>query len=468
MDGFSKGKIRMMSLKARVIVAVLLAIVIIGCAGAQDTLAAADAPRSQSAVIMISLDGLAGFYLDDPKADMPTLRAMAKQGARAESMKASTPSVTWPNHTTLVTGDNPARHGVLGNNYLDRNTLKSVTLIGDPIYNKEQIVKVPTIYDLAHEAGMKTAALRWPATRGAKTLDWVIPTCHDEKVAAKYTTPSLLTECKAAGIWDGKFPLDQTCTDVLDFILRKHHPRLALLHLGNTDHVQHLNGPRTKEAYAAIKTIDAQVRQVWDEVKRDYPEGATIFIVSDHGFSPISHAIFPNVILRDAGLVEVKDGKIVGGDVRIVPQGGSAFLYILDESRRDELAERIQSAFAGAKGLEKIIPTDQLHEYGVATPEQDPHAPDMVLFADEGYVFGDTAAGALPFVEKPERSGTHGHDPNLPDLHATFVVWGAGIKPGTKIGIIDNIDVAPTIAKLLGLDLPQPDGKVLTEILARD
>lgn len=453
-----------MSLKARAFFGILLSVLLAGCTGAQKSLAAVDPPQAKSAVIMISLDGLAGFYLDDPKADMPTLRAMAQQGARAKSMKASTPSVTWPNHTTLVTGDNPARHGVVGNNYLDRKTRKSVTLIGDPIYDKDQIVKVPTIYDVAHDAGMTTAAIRWPASRGADTLDWVISSCHDEDVAKKYNTPSLLKECKAAGIWNGKFPDDKTCTAVFKFILRKHHPRLALLHLGNTDHVQHLNGPRTKEAYAAIKEVDAQVKQIWDEAKRDYPEGVTIFIVSDHGFSPISHAIFPNVILRNAGLVRVKDGKIVGGDVRIVPQGGSAFLYILDQDRRDEIAERIQSAFAGAKGLEKIVPTDQLNDYGVATPEQDPHAPDMVLFANEGYVFGDTAAGALPFIEKPERSGTHGHDPNLPDLHATFIACGAGIKPGTRIGIINNTDVAPTMAKLLGLELPNPDGKVLSEI----
>src|ERR1700743_186346 len=76
--------------------------------------------------VMISIDGLAGHYLDDPKCEMPTLRELAKQGARASPRKASPPTVTWPNHTTLVTGDNPARHGVVGNNYYDRETKKKV------------------------------------------------------------------------------------------------------------------------------------------------------------------------------------------------------------------------------------------------------------------------------------------------------------------------------------------------------
>ena len=94
-------------------------------------------------VVMISVDGLAGYYLDDPKAEMPTIRALAAAGARATMMKASTPTVTWPNHTTLVTGVTPARHGVVGNNYFDRATGKKVTLISDPVYDKDQIVKGP-------------------------------------------------------------------------------------------------------------------------------------------------------------------------------------------------------------------------------------------------------------------------------------------------------------------------------------
>src|SRR5436189_46928 len=84
-------------------------------------------------VAMISVDGLAGYYLDDPKADMPNIRALAAEGARATSMKASTPTVTWPNHATLVTGCYPAKHGVIGNNYFDRAARKNVQLISDPV-----------------------------------------------------------------------------------------------------------------------------------------------------------------------------------------------------------------------------------------------------------------------------------------------------------------------------------------------
>jgi hypothetical protein len=141
-------------------------------------------------------------------------------------------------------------------------------------------------------------------------------------------------------------------------------------------------------------------------------------------------------------------------------------LYILNDAKRDETVKRIKSAFAGIDGVAKVVGPDETPSYGVARPADDPHAPDVLLFAKYGYAFGDTAAGDLPFEQKPERKGSHGHDPNLPELHAVFVAWGAGIKPRARLGEIENTAVTPTIAKLLGLDMPGLDGKPLTEALA--
>jgi predicted AlkP superfamily pyrophosphatase or phosphodiesterase len=90
-----------------------------------------------------------------------------------------------------------------------------------------------------------------------------------------------------------------------------------------------------------------------------------------------------------------------------------------------------------------------------------------MLFADEGCTFGDTAAGALTFLEKPERKGTHGHDPALPDLHATFIAWGVGIQSGAQLGEIQNTEVAPTIAAILGIAMPDTDGKPLAAALKK-
>jgi predicted AlkP superfamily pyrophosphatase or phosphodiesterase len=428
---------------------------------------------------MISVDGLAGFYFDDPKAEMPTIRQLAKEGAWSATMKASTPTVTWPNHTTLVTGVHPARHGVIGNNYFDRRTHKTMTLIWDPIFDKDQIVKTPTIYDLAHAEGMKTAAIRWPATRNAKTIDWNSPDLGKNELVRRFTTPSLMQEAREAGyVLDDQGGADDPkgrpfqarddmWTHVFLNILRRHRPQLGLLHVIDVDHTEHGNGPRSREAYAAIKAADDQVREVWEELQRNFHDKATLLVVSDHGFSPIERAILPNVLLRKAGLVEVENDKVTGGPVAWISQGGSAFVYVLDDSRREELVAKLRELFTGVEGISGTIGVEQFPEYGMPNPNLDPHSPDLILFAGMGYNFGDTSAGEIPIEIKPERKGSHGHDPNFPDLRAMFVASGAGIKHGVSLGAIENTSVAPTIAELLGIDMPDTDGRPLDAALVQ-
>jgi hypothetical protein len=140
-------------------------------------------------------------------------------------------------------------------------------------------------------------------------------------------------------------------------------------------------------------------------------------------------------------------------------------VYVLDKKHRQDLSSQVRKALSGLEGISRIIGVKDFKAYGVANPDADPHAPDMILFAEEGCVFSDTADGDLPFIEKPERGGSHGHDPNLPDLHATFVAWGAGIRSGVNLGKISNLDVAPTIARLLGFSIPHADGKPLKAAL---
>ncbi|HET6325570.1 MAG TPA: ectonucleotide pyrophosphatase/phosphodiesterase [Planctomycetaceae bacterium] len=470
------SKLVMMTKLARVVSRViLLATALLFFVPRSNQAAAADQSR---AVILISVDGLASFYLDDPRAEMPTIRALAAAGVRAARMKASAPTVTWPNHTTLVTGVTPARHGVVGNDYFDRARRKKVVLISDPEFDKDQIVRVPTIYDVAKASGLATAAIRWPATRNAKALDWTLPDVFSDELLHRFTTPALMAECKQAGIWaesdvirygqrELRVVSDDMCTRIFNFILRQHHPNLALLHLTHVDSVEHVKGPRTPEAYAAIKAADEQVRQVWDEVKRDYPGQATLMIVSDHGFSPVERLILPNVPLRDAKLVDVKAGKADGGAVHVVTEGGAALVYVLDSANRDSTINQVERLFAGAEGIDKVVGPEELKLHGLAKPQEDPRSPDLVLFAREGYSFDEAAAGSAATVPRRDLRGMHGHDENLPCMYATFVAWGAGIQPRTTLGEIQNTDVAPTIAHLLGLPLTGADGKALAAALAK-
>jgi predicted AlkP superfamily phosphohydrolase/phosphomutase len=159
---------------------------------------AADRPVKH--VVLISVDGLSASYLTDPRAEMPNLRAIAAKGASAEGMLTSFPSVTWPSHTSLITGTHPARHGVIGNAVWNRKTGKQVTYIGDPVLTKVQAIRVPTLYDVAKKSGLSTASVIWPCSNGAKTLAWIIPDSNKPELHARYTTSGFADELSNAGI----------------------------------------------------------------------------------------------------------------------------------------------------------------------------------------------------------------------------------------------------------------------------
>lgn len=435
-------------------------------------------PASDRIVVLISVDGLAHYYFDDPKAEMPTIRRLAAEGVRAERMKCSMPTVTWPNHTTLVTGTHPAKHGVIGNNYFDRTKGAVVPLIPDPLFDKEEIVKSPTIYDVAKAAGLKTAAIIWPASRGAKTLDWTVADVFSNELFQGRASPGLIEEFKAAGIpydkqeeWckTGKGEdRDRMYVQMLNHVIRTHRPNVALLHLVEVDHVEHAKGPQSPAAYAAVKFADERVREVWEELQKSFPGKATLIVAADHGFNPYQQQIQPNVLLRREGLLTTEGSKVTGGKVRLVGQGGGAFLYVLDETQRDALVAKLAASFAAVEGVELVITPKDFAKYGLADPRQNPHMADLVLSAKSGYSFSDSLAGDLVVTPKSDDvKGTHGYDPNQPSLHAAFVAWGAGLVPHTKLGTINNTDVAPTMAALLGLKMPDADGVVLEKMLAK-
>ncbi len=430
-------------------------------------------PKSDHYVVLISVDGLAHFYFDDPKSELPTIRGLAKKGAHAKGgMQASFPSVTWPNHTTLVTGVPPAKHGVLGNDYLDRETAEPVALIGDASFDKSEIVKVPTIYDLASQAGLKTASILWPASRNAKTLNWTVPDMSSPDSWPQYGTPDWLAELRQAGLpvdkhssW-GKEPLggvlrDTLYTRMFRHVWQNHRPNLTLIHLVEVDHVEHKYGPQSPEAYWATSFADDRVRDIVETVNQsDRADRTTIIVASDHGFFPISHEIRPNVLFKD---LKQADGKPA---IKTTSQGGGCMLYVLDEPRKDELIALAKERLQAVAGIEKIIAPEQYATIGQFTPAVDRRAPDLWLAATRDYSFSNSVQGENAVVPRAP-GGTHGYLTEHPELFATLILSGAGIRPGTDLGHVSNMDVAPTIAELLGLTMSNVDGKVLKAALKK-
>ena len=292
----------------------------------------------------------------------------------------------------------------------------------------------------------------------------------------RHSTPSLIEEFKQAGIpyeneADGFKPgrgedRDRLHVRMFNHIVRMHRPQLALMHILEVDHVEHAHGPQSPEAYAAVNFADGLVREIWEEVKRTFPDRATILVISDHGFFPYRQAVCPNVILRKAGLLTSNGKTITGGSVRAVSQGGASLIYVTDTANRAALIPQIVTAFKNVEGVALTLTPPDFPAYGLADPAQQAHMCDVVLSAKSGYTFSDSVAGDEAVTQPSEAvKGTHGYDPSEPGMHATFVAWGAGIRPGAKLGTITNTSVAPTIAALLGLKMDGTDGPILSRIL---
>jgi predicted AlkP superfamily pyrophosphatase or phosphodiesterase len=419
-------------------------------------------------VVMISLDGFPSWALDDPFLPVPSLRAMASRGAIARTMRPVNPTVTWPNHTTFVTGVTPARHGVLYNGTLLRDA--GVPPRIEPWRDKAEMVRAKTLYDVAHERGLTTAQVDWVAIHNAPTITWAFA----ERPDPKGRTPRELVDAGALSaeeldtfhtrniVWR-----DHIWTTAAAHIIRKHRPNLMLFHLLNLDSTHHRYGPRSPAATTAMAHLDAQVRTILDAIDAAGAASQTaVIVVSDHGFKLVKRQIRPNAALARAGLITVRDGKIVNADAYVVPEGGSAIVFVTSPDPNGEILKRTRAAIAGVEGIAQVVEPSDYPKYGLPNPADSDQMGQLFLIPSEGYAF--TAAFADPVVvDAPEGSlGAHGYVASDPDLGSLFIAAGAGIARGVKIDAVENVDVAPTAAHLLGLTLERVDGRVLKEILA--
>jgi predicted AlkP superfamily pyrophosphatase or phosphodiesterase len=424
--------------------------------------------------IVISIDGLAGFYWDDPAARLPTLRRLAERGVVASRMEAVYPSTTWPTHVSMLTGVSPARHGVVGNYILDRDSGQPEDLTGDPIYDAPRLLRAPTVYDLAHAAGRRTAAIDWPATRHSPSLDWCLPFFKNQTVFERETPAAVWQELGRLGFprerqgeW-AQLPRrlfkDKMVADLAIHVARQHRPDLLLVHFLCTDSLQHLHGPRSPEAYWAIEYVDGLIGRFLSTLPAgELEERTALFVVSDHGFLAVDREVRPNVRLRQLGLLRVDaEGRAEGG-TRFVTNHGAGYLYLLGGDRQ----ARARDLAAELGALEGVARVWTAHEYaalGLPTPAENPLVGDVALEAQPGWAFGDEARGD-DLTGPPRYRGNHGYLPTHADNHAFFLATGPGLARGRRLEKMRSRDVAPTLALVLGIPMPDVEGQALEHVI---
>lgn len=411
-------------------------------------------------VVIISIDGFAAYSLKDPALPIPNIRRLIANGAVADSMKPVNPTVTWPNHTSIVTGVTAARHSVLYNGQAQR-TGEGKPLKVEPWVNKEELVAGPTLYDIAHRAKLTTAEVDWVAIFNPPTISFAFPEVPkpDQQIPREMVTAGLVTADEVANF--GKLPIhyrDEIWTRAGEHLITRHKPNLLLFHLLTTDSLQHAHGARSLAGYTAIGYADAKVGRLIDALRKaGILERTAIFIVSDHGFKTTRYAIHPNAVLAQKGLAD---------SAYVIPEGGTAMVYVTRTANKADTVAKLQSAFTLFDGIAKILGPTEFAQWGYPLPAANTRMADLVLAARDGYAFkGERDGPPVRPVRAGSTPGDHGYLNDDPDIQAIFVASGAGIKAGTKLGAIRNLDVAPTAARLLGLTFEAVEGRVLTEIL---
>jgi predicted AlkP superfamily pyrophosphatase or phosphodiesterase len=423
-------------------------------------------------VILISIDGFPAWLWNDPSLQVPNLRKLAADGASAKAMTVSNPSITWINHTTLVTGVEPRKHGVLFNGLLVRQEGNKPAKI-EPWVDKSKLVHVPTLYDIAHQNGLTTAESDWVAVTRPGTITWSfaeLPEAESpivkEMVAAGTITPEHIEWMQMGPKRKSVTFLDNMWTKAAIHIFKTHRPHLLLYHTLNTDATHHTYGPGTMASHTALAYADKLVGDLIQAVEESGLRDRTTFVIStDHGFKKVSKYVYPNVVLKKSGLANAFGPSITTSDAFCMTQGGMAFVYVSDPNRKAELLPKLKELFAQTEGVERVIDGKDGHTLGMPTPEENQGMGDLVVYAKDGHAFNNAAAGDAVTAPTTNYGGTHGFFNGDPELDGIFIASGRGIKKGIVLERMANLDVAPTMAELMGLKLPQQDGRVLEEIL---
>jgi predicted AlkP superfamily pyrophosphatase or phosphodiesterase len=419
--------------------------------------AAAD-PGAPPMVLLISVDGMKPEAVLDAQAHglrVPNLRAFMADGAYATRVRGVLPTLTYPSHTTLLTGTSPAKHGIIDNTTFDP-LLKNQR----GWYWYAEDIKVPTLWDAADAAHLKTANVYWPVSVGAKITYnlpqiWRAGTDDDLKLQRALSTPGLEQELSAElgrypGGMEETVAADEVRAHFAIRLLEKKHPAFFTVYLTGLDTEEHLSGPFSPKSNETLERLDVVVGSLRAAAEKAAPGRATICVVSDHGFAAIEHDVNLYAAFLDAGLFSMdKDNQVKDWKAMLWPAGGSAAVVLADpkdEQVRSQVKALLDKLAADpANGIERIWTREEIQK-GRGFPNA-----EFLISLKIGY---ETAYSlTLPLITKPGNLGMHGYVPERPEMRSSFFIVGPRIAKGRTLGEIDMRQIAPTLAGILHIRL---------------
>jgi len=429
----------------------------------------APAPHQAKAVetpmlVLVSIDGLRpDCVLDADKYGLriPNLRRLVLEGSFATGVKGVIPTVTYPSHTTIVTGVWPSKHGIYANHPFDPFGKNQ----GGWYWYGEDI-RVPTLWDAARDAGLTTANVNWPVTVGARITYnlpqiWRAGTDDDRKLVRALSTTGLLDELERdlgpyANGEDESIGGDELRGRFAAHLLERKRPNFMTVYFSGLDAEEHVSGPFSPASLAVLGRIDAIVGTLRGTAERVGEGGAVFCVVSDHGFVRTDKEVNLLTAFRSAGLIEFDENNRVTSWQATTWQAGASAAVMLNPTAGGAVGPKVRQllerlANDPENGISEMLQAERLHALGGFL-----HAA-FLIGLKPGYRLGSRTTGPLVVVAKA--GGMHGYLPQQPEMNASFFIVGMGTPPAHSLGEIDMRAIAPTLAGCLGIALPSADRK---------
>lgn len=373
------------------------------------------------------MDGLRIEDLNNPKLKLPTLKSLRERGAFALNVESVYPSQSIPAHATILSGMLPADHGITADAPFNEKTGQTSA----EKYHLANEIKADTIWQAAKRAGLKVFAINFPLT---------------EKVEIDFAPNSSAAE-----------------------LFEKNRPQLLLIKFDGIAKAMLQFGIGSIEVAAAMEHVDSALKTILDSVERTGLTDETTFLfISSHGYAKVEQEFRPNVILARKGFLTVDaSGNITSWIAATHSSNGAAAIYLQD-SNNEEAAKSLEEIFAEIHKKDGSPIWRILSKKDAAKLGADPRAA-LFLEAAPGFVISEKASGKK-LTDKLDASAQRtasGYLPSRSEMRGMLLAAGKGIRPKTKIEYARLVDIAPTIARLLGLELKASRGHAISEILVR-
>lgn len=431
--------------------------------------------HNSPSILLVSVDALKPEFVFEQerlgvKLPVITNYFIEKGLTAGDGMKSVFPTFTYPCHQSMITGTNPAIHKIVNNGIFDP--------LGEHLgaWHWFANTEVKTLWEAAKENGYWSASVAFPTSVGARG-DFIAPefwwdgSALDSRFIDAVAKPQgIITEMEKeigqyAGGLDlsdngdaqrGKAALWMLKNKIAPVISEK--PFFMSAYFASFDESAHQYGVYSNEAARSLEKIDKMLGELIEEAMKITDGHLIVCVVSDHGSLDNTHNISPNVLLHDAGLIQTdENGRVISWKAFSQRAGGTAEVRLADPEDKeaaDALKKIMDQLLADENsGIMEVLNGEEAKKRG-GFPEA-----AYVLVSDKGYELRDDVTGDYCRTRLTQKA-QHGYNENFPEMRASFMLTGEGITKG-NVENVHLIDVAPTLAGLMGFVLPDAEGRDL-------